>query len=786
MVHIHPARRPTARALIAAASAAALLFGMQSPAGAQSPAAHSPAAQSPAAQSSAAQSSAAQSSAAQSSAGHRGHGANPPHVAGLGQVARPAAVRPAALPRRSGAVPLITPITIPKVATQAAPGKAAPGKAATSSTATTEQKAAAAAANLTRPYVGPGKGPVSLTGPTDRVALRALVIATNTDDFGVPTLKTTLDRLGAAYDVLYDSTTPLTAATLVRADGVGKYNAILLTNSMQIYESGGSYLNGLDSNEWNTLWAYERNFGVRQVALYTSYGTWPEDYCLQGTSEGGVGDTPLNISLTSAGAGVFDYLKSSAQIPLVQSYIYHTTITPGCNATSMFTSGSDVLGVRTTSIDGRERLALTFTSNQYLVQSDLLVYGLIRWATKGMFLGEQKHFLNVDVDDWFNTSDHYYPDGHIEYTPGFQVSAHDMVNLDNQQSALRTAHPQASGFEFNLALNGGDIDPFAGNTCSPNGDATQLTATSKCLANHFRWINHTLNHPELNFTDYATTYAEINDNRTAATSIGLSMPNSVLKTPEYSGLGVYTTDPNDDTGVPVDHGLAGSNPEMLRAAKDLGVKYLHGNMSFASQVPAKFNTNIVHPMEPTLSVVPDWPTNIAYYVTTPDEETAFYNSFYGPNGKFPYWPANLTYAQIIDYEAGVALGHVTSGGINTHTFHIGNTRDYGTGKTLVTDWVNSVVSKYDALYSVPLLNQDWPALAGYTTVRDAHFAELTAGVDPVYDRSTGKITVTSPAAGTAQISGVQAANSSTYGTDISAPVALSAGTPVVLTAVPHA
>ncbi len=95
----------------------------------------------------------------------------------------------------------------------------------------------------------------------------------------------------------------------------------------------------------------------------------------------------------------------------------------------------------TTSTDGRERIALTFTTNQYLLQSDLLVYGLIRWATKGLFLGEQRHYLNVDIDDWFNTSDHYYPDGHVEYNPGFQVSAHDMVNLDNRQTALRTELP---------------------------------------------------------------------------------------------------------------------------------------------------------------------------------------------------------------------------------------------------------------------------------------------------------------------------------------------------------
>jgi hypothetical protein len=185
-------------------------------------------------------------------------------------------------------------------------------------------------------------------------------------------------------------------------------------------------------------------------------------------------------------------------------------------------------------------------------------------------------------------------------------------------------------------------------------------------------------------------------------------------------------------------------------------------------------------------VVPDWPTNIAYFVTAPDEETTFYNSFYGPNGKFPYWPANLTYAQILDYEAGVALRHVTSGAINTHTFHIANTRDYAAGKTLVTDWVDAVAAKYDAFYSVPLLNLDWPSLAAYTSVRDSHFAELAGGVDAVYDRTAGTVTVSSPLAGTAQVSGVQAANSSTYGTDLMAPVALAANTAVTLTAVPRA
>src|SRR5262245_20166893 len=150
---------------------------------------------------------------------------------------------------------------------------------------------------------------------TNPVTLRALVVGLDTADWGVDTWKATLDRVGAAYDVLYTKTAALTSANLVGTDGVGKYNAILLTSSSLLYDSGGgNFVSGLDGTEWNTLWAYERDYNVRQAALYTSYGTFPEDYCLSPSTEGGVGDTPLTASLTTTGAGVFDYLKPAAQI----------------------------------------------------------------------------------------------------------------------------------------------------------------------------------------------------------------------------------------------------------------------------------------------------------------------------------------------------------------------------------------------------------------------------------------------------------------------------------------
>ncbi|RBQ16198.1 hypothetical protein DP939_31790 [Spongiactinospora rosea] len=624
--------------------------------------------------------------------------------------------------------------------------------------------------------------PARAAANAGRVGLRALVVALDATDWGLATWRSTLDRIGAQYDVLHAKTQPLNAADLLGADGAGKYNAILLTNSGLMYFENDAYLSALTTEEWNTLWAYERDYGVRQVSLYTPYGTFPEDYCLRAGSEGGVGQTPVSAALTTEGAAAFDHLKPGIALPISLSYVYRTEIATGCAATPILTIGDDVVGVRTTAPDGRERMALTFTSNQYLPQADLLTFGLFRWASRGLYLGEQRHYLNTDIDDWFNYTDHLHSDGTIDTTPGFRLSRADAASTYDKQNAFRLANPLASGFTLNIPYNGEDADVQAPASCdapAPGRDA--LTSYSRCRADAFRWVNHTLTHPKLNTTDYATSRAEIADNLTRATAIGLTVDPAVLKTGEYSGLGVYHPDPNNDIDPPTDHGLAASNPELLRAAKDVGVAYLHGNMSFPSHVPACFNCGIRHPLEPALTIVPDWPTNIAYHTTAPDEETYFYNSYYGPDGKFPYWPEDQTYEQILGHESDVAMQHVMSGSVYTHTFHQGNLRDYGSGESLVFDWLQAVLDKYNAYYNVPLLSPDWTALARYVDRRTTHFAGLS-GVSAVYDATAATITFTSAADASVFATGADATGAETYGSDKVAHLALTAATPLTVPA----
>ena len=236
-------------------------------------------------------------SAAPASAEAPGDSGDHRHPTVRGAVAPPRATPGKPLPRVKGSV------TVQRGRTLLPPSASRPGTKI--KTPTTE-----APANVA-PSDKAAVAALALTPP--KVALRALVVAVDAADWGVASWKQTLDRVGAGYDVINTRTDPLTAATLVRPDGVGRYNAILLTSSMLLYDAGGgSYVSGLDGTEWNTLWAYERDFAVRQAVLYTSYGTWPENYCLNPSSETSVGDTPLQAALTPAGATLFDDLKTNA------------------------------------------------------------------------------------------------------------------------------------------------------------------------------------------------------------------------------------------------------------------------------------------------------------------------------------------------------------------------------------------------------------------------------------------------------------------------------------------
>jgi hypothetical protein len=627
----------------------------------------------------------------------------------------------------------------------------------------------------------------------DRVALRQLVIATGPDDVELPVWEAVLDRIGTPYDILLAGTEPLDESKLVRAGDVGRYNGILLTSGALLRETDdGGYASALTPGEWTALHDYERTFDVRQVALNTAAGTEVEDYCLRAGTEGAVDDSPVHAELTGAGAGVFDYLRADARLPLSQTYVYRTTLAPDCAAEPLLTVDGDVVGVLSATADGRERAALTFVLGPDQPATNLIAYGLLRWVTKGVFAGEQRHWLGVDVDDWFAATAR--PSATDE-SESFRLSGPEVAEIAQQQRDLANRYPLAGGFKLHLAYNGSGIDPNAPSQCDGHDTPDPLTSYSRCLAGEFRWINHTLTHPAMHTTSYARGHAEIDDNLAAAASIGLPVPGAVLKTPEYSGLGVYRPDPRAEAVT--DFGLAASNVDLLRAASDLGIRYVHGNMSFKSHRPPNFNGGVPHPLRPDVLVVPDWPTNIAYGATTPDEQVTFYNGLYGEHGTEPSrLGLDRTYEEFVDAEADLALGHLMSGSVYTHTVHQANLHVYAAGRSLTFDWLTALVAKYSAYYQVPLRNPDWLTLAMYADDRVSHVAGLAASADPVWNRRTGAVTYTATTDSSLFITGLETRpateadqkgpdQAENYGTDTVARLGLTANDTVTLTARPR-
>ncbi len=628
----------------------------------------------------------------------------------------------------------------------------------------------------------------------DAVALRQLVIATGEDDFGLTAWRSVLDTIGTPYDVLLAGAEPLTPDRLVRRDGTGRYNAVLLTNGALLKAMpDGTYANAFDKGQWEVLWDYERVYGVRQVSLNTSPGTAPEDHCLRVGKESAVGGTAIGMALSQAGSAIFDHLRPDARIPLARSYVHWARLANGCAADPVLTAGDAVVGVRSRTPDGRERLALTFSMGPQDVTTLALGPGLVRWATHGVLLGEQRHWFTVDVDDWFNQTARLRVDG---TTGMFRLSGADAKSVSAQQRELRARHPVAGDFTLTLPYNGSRLRPDAPASCSAAQTPDSLSSCSRELVREFRWVNHTTTHPQMNNTSYEASRNEIGENLAIGAEAGLPVPAEVLKTPEYSGLGVYNPDPRS-LEPPTDFGLTGSNRAMLDAAHDLGVKYLQGNMSFAGHRPKCVNCGVYHPLRPELLVVPDWPTNIVFEATDPEEQTVLYNKLYGRDGKAPdHRDHDLTYEEVLDAEAEVAVRHLMSGSVYAHTLHQGNLREYAPGRSLGFDWITATVAKYAALHQVPLLSPDWLTLARYVEARTAHFAELAAGRDAVWDRSTGAITYSPNAGGTLFLTGVRqrpatkadqqgADESDTYGADTVAKIGLAPGRTAVLMASPR-
>ncbi len=605
-----------------------------------------------------------------------------------------------------------------------------------------------------------------LSVSTSRVELTSLVIAATEHDPALAAWEALLQQAGLPYDVLIAVDEPLEVDRLVGPDDVGRYQAILLATGNLAYLDGDAYAYAFDDAEWTLLHQYARDYGVRQVVLYAYPGSYPEPYGIEPIDEVAPGmnapEAYAAIPTATGRSDVFPYLVDGAEVPIRPTghvYVYRSRLSDGSVAEPILVDpDGHVLGVVSTAPDGRERLVLTFDQAAYggtpLMHTQLLGQGLLRWATRGVYLGQRRYHFDADVDDWFIPTALWDVEAADFADEPFHLSGADASSFAAQLAELHADHPFADGFTWAMAYNGLGAEPEAPSSCDP---AASLSSVTKCVATDFRWVNHTWSHaymdrnPPAYDIDYAAIHQEIdaNDALVEAFGFGPTFAPGSLITGDLSGLGWHAPD-GPDTGPKVDFGLEASNPDLLAAAADLGRRYVASNMSTPSHEPDCPGCGIVHPLDDRIFLVPRWPTNVFAAVATPEAATQAYNLVYGPDGIDPYFDEDLDYATYLEVETTIALAHVLSGAAYPHYFHVANLYEYAPGRSLLRDYADALFERYGALVDLPLLSNDWDALGDFVSERTEHAG---AGASGVWDRDAGTLTVHAAHGGTVFLTG---------------------------------
>ena len=96
---------------------------------------------------------------------------------------------------------------------------------------------------------------------------------------------------------------------------------------------------------------------------------------------------------------------------------------------------------------------MTVASNQFQSHNQLLRHGMLNWVTRGVFLGYQRNYLELQVDDLFLGDDAWDP---ATNTTNYDPAAASRMTPADVDRAI--AWSQARGVRLDFAFNGGGSD----------------------------------------------------------------------------------------------------------------------------------------------------------------------------------------------------------------------------------------------------------------------------------------------------------------------------------------
>lgn len=506
------------------------------------------------------------------------------------------------------------------------------------------------------------------------IDMKLLVISADGNEPVFAAITSILNQVGVPFDTLVASKTPLTAQALSDGLGAGRYQGILLTTGNLAYQaSPNNWQSALTQAQWQMLWQYEADFRVRQATLYTYPAGAPDNY---GLTQINATSTPMPASLTPAGQQLFSYLNPAIKISISNAWTYLATPISSTNPVSLLTTadGYSIASIYTYP-DGRQNLAITTDGNPELTHTLLLGYGVINWVSKGLFLGERKIYLTAQPDDALIPDD-LWDTARLSDQTGleYRMTGNDYNRLITWQNTLRASNANSAQIRLEMPFNG-----VGASGIYPNDT---LTNAVRANPNQFNWISHTYDHELLTAINYTDALAQLTQNQTVAQQLNFTryFKDSMIQ-PEISGL---------------------NNPEFLRAAKDFGIRYILSDTSQPGWKNPSPNTGFYSIYQPSILIIPRYPTNLYYNVSRPAEWISEYNHFYGPGGLFPTWDHALSYSEVLDKESEMWLRYLLKYDLNPVMFHQTNLRAYDNKNSLLGDLINATLKKYNSMYKLPI------------------------------------------------------------------------------------
>jgi hypothetical protein len=611
--------------------------------------------------------------------------------------------------------------------------------------------------------------------------LRVLVVATGSaeEDPGRALIEETLENMGVPFDVLDARSEALTADVLAVSAERGRYNGIILTEAEALSANGTT---ALSAEEIATLHEYERDFGVRESVL----SGFPATNAALGVDFGldeVTAFTELEARWTGRAGGteIFEYVNTENPLE-VHDFSFTATVRddgigPVVEPLLVDAENPDQVLISALSYeDGREVLLSTLAAADFLLQSRLIAYEMVNFATSGLFIGARHAYLSIHNDDLFLADALWDAENQREFpenTATYRWGADEVPLVAAAQQAFRAAHPLAPNVTIELAFNGVGSDL--------QGDP--LTQAIVAHGADFGFINHTFEALQMDWlcggfggcvrTDAQTATEEIQNNAQRWADLGLPNPERgllALLTDSHSGLEdrLGTDDTSDDIPFP-----EGFNPALGDAAQALGIRMLAGDTSRPNQ------TSIQRIPGHELVLLPRHPTAVFYNVTTPAELESEYNYIFHDSyleaGEDPCdIPEALcetrTYDEIMDEEAALALDHILASQPFPHYFHQSNLHVYDeAGNILQFDWLERVVSLYEEQLNLPLQSPLFHELVdvAWNTVLARELAPTG-----VLDTATGSVTLSASGPLSVEVTGI--AGGSDYGGQSIARVAVSA------------